>query len=131
MHLVSKGCKFIYLQNCKVYFPTYTPFNAAYFSRDSINVFTSTSKKVYGLFEIQFHGAISAWTSDEKCWAFKVSFDFGNNLKSDSEKSSNHTGSSPLGLDLVIWITNGYPQISKCGIRKIVLEELLSVVLYD
>ena len=42
------------------------------------------------------------------------------------------TGSCPLGLDLVIWMANGYYQISKWGVRGSGFEDLkFSIVSYD
>ena len=70
-----------------IYFSTQSPLTATYFFSHSVHLFSPFMKKVSGWLLIHLSMAASTLASDEKCWPFKVSFNYGNNQKSDGAKS--------------------------------------------
>jgi len=69
------------------HFSTQSPFTAIRFFNRSIHFFIPSMKKVSGWLLIHLHTAASTSASNEKCWPFNVSFNFGNNQNSDGAKS--------------------------------------------
>ena len=68
------------------YFSTQWPFPSTHFFNRSIYFFTPSMKKVSGWLLIHLRTAASTSASYVKCWTFNVSFNLGNNQKSDDAK---------------------------------------------
>jgi len=76
-----------FLYTLYTYFSAQSPFTATHFFNRSIHLFIPSMKKVCGWLLIHLRTSAATSASDEKCLPFTVSFNFGNNQKSDGAKS--------------------------------------------